>query len=224
MTKEIKTFADLRAYLSGVPKINEGGCGYAAYFMYEWLKKEGKKPVVLFAYYLKWPYSSKGAYEQNKRAANGQDKPTSCSHVLVKVGRKVFDSSRYFKKAEGKCDIRQFGKFQAVNEKFLVKALSGIGWNSTFDYKTMVPKMEEATGITFEDHSIQLKLQFDKKSEHREEPALAAFISDITTDITKSPNDRNRRGHKTKNIKTMRKGKDRKPKRVSISHLPVITN
>lgn len=139
------SFKSLREYLDSVPAINCGGCGYSAYFIYEFLKHKGKKPEIAFIYD---PYNPH--YHQNDAALNGEgEEPTSCAHVVIKIGDFCYDSTG-IKKWQVVLDRWSDGcnHYHIVDEEFLLKALDNRDeWNSFFDRDQEVPEMEKNTGI-----------------------------------------------------------------------------
>lgn len=136
-----KSFNDLRNYLDEVPEINCGGCGYSAFFIYEFFKQEGKSPEIVFFY----GYGNPN-YDRNNDALKGKGKPSACGHVMVKIGEKVYDSEgeHNFEDAENDWD----NLYHIVPEDFLLKALANKNrWNSMFDRDQEVPEMEKKIGI-----------------------------------------------------------------------------
>lgn len=151
MNKKIETFDDLRKYLKHVPDIEHGGCGIAAYFMYQWLVKHGETPEICFLYDTRGWFSDDQEYhDSNDAALKGTGTPTACGHVALLWKGEYWDADGHYKDLT----IREFTFNKELTQKvsvdFMLKALDAKGaWNEQFDRAKYLPKIEKATGITY---------------------------------------------------------------------------
>lgn len=135
-----KDFNSLADYLREVDCINQGGCGIAAYFIYELFKEQGKKPEIVF-----WHRSDDKFYKKNYKAiTTGKGKPVAPAHAMVKLNGFYYD-------ADGRHTKDEFGwywdKELVVNEKLLLESLKAKNWNDDFDRNQEVPLMEKKIGL-----------------------------------------------------------------------------
>jgi hypothetical protein len=111
--------------LNKIPNINRGGCGFSALAIYDTAKSEGKSPKIVFLY-SGWDADS---YEQNLEFKNGENEPTSCSHVVVKIGKKYYDSTGKLSKSE----LQGYRRDEEIKRSHLIAALQKKSdWNTTF--------------------------------------------------------------------------------------------
>ena len=146
MATNFKSFKSLREYLNDVPFINCGGCGYSAFFIYEFLKSKDKKPEIAFIY-----DGGNDNFDTNEAILKKHEnlKPSSCAHAVVKVGEFAYDSSGIHKWQD---TLDQWSEgndlYHIVTEDFLLKALANrIKWNDMFDRDQEVPVMEKKIGL-----------------------------------------------------------------------------
>jgi len=139
----MKNFKELRKYLAGIPAINYGGCGYAALFMYQWLKihKPKLEVEIVFGYCYDTP-----SYHDNDAYFKGVHSITnSCSHAFLKIKKKHID-------CKTNIDVRHYPFNHNISDpKFVLKALEDTdNWNSSFD-RSWVRIMENNIGIKLSD-------------------------------------------------------------------------
>ena len=147
LKKGPKSVDELRDYLSCVRNINRGGCGIAALAIYDQAKREGKNPKIVFCWDV-WSlmWCDDNGPQQHEAYKNGKRKTAvSCSHVLVKIGRRYYDCKENATKSE------VYDEFRIVDEEVsrdhLVAAVNNKGqWNSEFDRKVHLPKIEKYLG------------------------------------------------------------------------------
>lgn len=140
-----KTLTQIRRFLGSIDTINCGGCGIAALAIYDKAKKEGRRPKIVFAWDI-WSLMWGDGIERHNEYKRGlRDKAPSCSHVLVKIGEKYYDSNQIMTKTEFKGHFRQYD--ENVSRKHLVESLKNKReWNSEFDRKTYLPIINKKLG------------------------------------------------------------------------------
>ena len=140
-----KNLNEVREFLSGIPCINEGGCGIAALAMYRWLKKNhtSEEMSKIKFVYIEWDDDS--VYEHNERFNDGYwlDAPTHC--VLLYKGNYI-DSN-------GDVDFDKWGDytFEINDESVIVDSIINGCWNSMFDREKWIPIIEKELGIDLSD-------------------------------------------------------------------------
>lgn len=139
-TKDIKQVV-LENYnlLNNISNINSGGCLYAAYAIYESLKKLNLHKnedlvIIQFSY-------SKHQIKNNKDFINGEtDTASSSSHFGISVdgGKTAYDS-------EGLVEEGEYNYYLIIPNKmievFCNSSLQGGNWSSNFNRKIEVPKI-----------------------------------------------------------------------------------
>lgn len=152
----MKTIEDVLEFLNTIEYINEGGCGFSAYAIYLWLKKENKLPEDFEIVYLYW---NKQDYKYNQRFISGEESTaTSCTHACIYMNKKYFDS-------EGSVDIDDtfyraiMSITPSIIDIFMQSSLEDeYIWNPRFDREYYVPIIEEKLGINF---NIKLRSIFN---------------------------------------------------------------
>lgn len=136
-------FESIREILNNIPNINRGGCGYSALAMYLWLKKEGYPYMrgISFTYLYQSTFYH---YEINSGFIKGSEElPTSCSHVVLNFRGKEIDCT-----PNGE-DFEIVKRHRKISEEVLRLSLKNGGWNSDFEAKKYLPKIEKKLGIKF---------------------------------------------------------------------------
>lgn len=140
-----KTFQQVRKIFGEIDEINCGGCGVAALAMYDAAKREGKNPKIVFAwdvFSLMWGDDSSHHWKYKKGLVKTA---TSCSHVMVKIGNKYYDSRESMTGKEFEREFRRWDK--NVSRKHLVAALNNRRvWNSEFDRDEHLPEINKKLG------------------------------------------------------------------------------
>ena len=137
-----KTFQQVRKYLDDIPDINRGGCGIAALAMYYAANKEGKKVGIAYLY---GSWFEDDNIEQNEMFKKGKSKVAgSCSHVLVRVGNRYYDS-------EGVVNLKNIKKRYTVDKDITKKHLKASinnldAWNDDFNRRKYLSKIEKFIG------------------------------------------------------------------------------
>ena len=133
----MKTFSQVRKYLSSIPSINSGGCVFAALFMKLWLEKNKNISVPII-----YTYMDNEDFERNDIVLNkiSRVNPTSCKHALIKYNKAYIDcnSSR----------LRLRDLHHAIdNISFIEKSVNQVEkWNDEFDRK-LIKKMERDLSV-----------------------------------------------------------------------------
>ncbi len=141
-----KSLNEIRDYLSNIRNINRGGCGVAALAIYDQAIREGKKAKIVFCWDIWSLIFDDGSYERHERYKEGSArKPPACSHVIVKVGHKYYDSDQTFTKKLVNDRFRR--RDEAVTREHLVAAIKNEGeWNDAFDRRKNLPKIQKYLG------------------------------------------------------------------------------
>ncbi len=136
-----KSFKQVQKYLDDIPDINHGGCGIAALAMYYAAKREGKKVGIAYLY-------SRGydddCMEMNEKYKKGKSKKAgSCSHVVVRVGNRYYDS-------EGIVNLKKHSRSfiidKSITKKHLKASINNVDdWNNDFNRK-YVKRIEKFIG------------------------------------------------------------------------------
>jgi hypothetical protein len=138
-------FKSVQETLGNIAYINAGGCGISALAMYRWLKANNKlQKDTAFMYF----DNNDDTYNDNRKALKGQNvEPTSCSHVVLKHGKKYIDCY-----GEIQVKYRFRYKLRIKSEAFVVASINNLNcWNPSFDRAKNVPKIQERLGIDLSD-------------------------------------------------------------------------
>ena len=142
----MKTFNDVRDYLSSIPKINYGGCGFAALAMYRWLQKYNKEEnIELVFLYSSW-CDEETYHQNNKFIFNKSRTIDSCSHAAIKFNDSIIDCNNIRNYA----DIYDgsYKYIHHISEHFIKKSLRCRSkWNPSFDRK-YVKQIEKDLNIS----------------------------------------------------------------------------
>ncbi len=131
----------LRGFLSSVPSISFGGCGFAAIAIYDNLLKNGHKDVeIIFAY----SERSEWKYNQNIRVlTDGFDELESCTHVLIHIGEHYIDCN------EDRV-LDEYAFSHPISRETMIEVLQeDEKWNHEFIRHIMVPLIEKRIGYRF---------------------------------------------------------------------------
>lgn len=144
MNESIKTFDDVRSFLSSIYSIHGGGCGVSALAMYKWLKKNDQ-----LNYDFKFVICYDPDVDDDDRYLNNmkvlrtkEGNAMATSHLGIINGGYPMDSW-------GQIHLTRYGLIQFVNvEWFMINMINNKGsWNPSFDRKTNIPRIEQALGI-----------------------------------------------------------------------------
>jgi hypothetical protein len=139
-----KEFKKALKYLNGIPDINRGGCGISALALYDIAKANGKKPKIVYLY----SWMDDDSYQMNERYKKGKSgEASSCAHVLVKVGKKYYDSTGSIKAKE----IETYSKVdEGIKRNHLIASIKNVNeWNPCFKRKKWLPKIKKELSIKF---------------------------------------------------------------------------
>lgn len=133
MTKEFKK---VMTSLRKIPDINRGGCGVSALALFDAAKRDGLKPKIFYLY----SWLDDDSYRQNQKFKEGKTKKAdSCSHVVVKIEEKYYDSDGIIK--QDKIERHTIDK---VKRKHLIASINNAeAWNDVFDRWKWIPKIEK---------------------------------------------------------------------------------
>jgi hypothetical protein len=132
------TFKKTRKTLNGIPNINRGGCGLAALALFDAAKREGKSPKIVYCY---TAFDGSSLRKNNQFKEGKRKKATSCHHVVIKLGKRYWDST-------GKLDQAEFEDFEWIDDtitrKHLVASINNKGtWNPSFSRESWMPEIEQ---------------------------------------------------------------------------------
>lgn len=110
----------LQRRLNNISYINNGGCGYAALILHEYLTRHGHNPSFVFLYKVDDEDDIERSTE-NRRVMQGDDAEAFApSHVMVLFNNKYYDSSGVYEYGN---NIKFKGKFvQHVTHELVKKA------------------------------------------------------------------------------------------------------
>jgi len=140
----LKGLSKVRKFLDSIPYINGGGCGYSALAMYRWLEKHNyNMDEVSFTFLY---ISGDDSFSINEEFLMGlRAYPTSCSHVLIRIGDELYDSSgglEFFKE-----NWYVANRHDYLDIDFLLLSLKYGEWNDLFDRHAEIPKIAEKFSI-----------------------------------------------------------------------------
>lgn len=123
--------------LNTIPHINHGGCGIVAHALYTALQQANVKASIV---YVIRPHRDQDVIEKLNN-----NEPTSCAHVLVKVGRYYYDTEGQHKskKAIQEEFISYIDLAKVDPELAYASAAGQNSWNRQFNrerYANVVPK------------------------------------------------------------------------------------
>ena len=122
-----KTFKQTVKSLDKIPDINHGGCGLAALALFDASKREGKKAKIVYCY-TGWDVTA--LHKNNQFKEGKRKKATSCHHVVIKLGKRYWDSTGALSKKE----IKNFDTVdEEITRKHLISSINNKGsWNDVF--------------------------------------------------------------------------------------------
>lgn len=122
-------FKKTRKFLEAIDSINLGGCGLAALALYDAAKREGKKPKIVYLYHAIMHHEARTKNDAYKR---GKGKAYSCSHVLIKIGHRYWDSEGLVPKSR----LGWYISDETITREHLVDSINNKdSWNEVFDRK-----------------------------------------------------------------------------------------
>lgn len=147
----MKTFQEVREYLSNIPSIHFGGCGVSALAMGLWLENNGAdmsnfKLVLLHSDYNIHKYQKNVSFIQGK-----SNTAESCTHVIINWEGVDMDCSNEGKEVKfinSPFELRiNFENYK----KFLSNALNYGFWNPSFNREAWIPRIEKKLGINIQE-------------------------------------------------------------------------
>jgi len=131
----IEEFHEIREKLNNIPNLNRGGCAIAALAMYRWaLKNIPLKDIKIVYLFSENPYIEEGM--------------PSCSHAMVKIGKRIYDSD-----SKEKLKVLK-NKYEAVlmpDEEQVVESINDEYWNPMFEREIHLKKIEKITNVKLKD-------------------------------------------------------------------------
>lgn len=125
----MKKLNNLLSELNKIPNINNGGCGFAALEIYDFLKSEEKDPVITFLYKDSIaPFCPSAIIEYNLNQSYIRKESKNIytpSHVCVLFEGNYYDST-------GKVDISEYKHKHYFMRSDLELCLKNDTWNSEF--------------------------------------------------------------------------------------------
>jgi hypothetical protein len=124
--------------LDRIPNINRGGCGFAALALFDAANREGRKAKIVYCY---TAYDGSALHKNNQFKEGKRKKAHACHHIIVKLGKKYWDST-------GKIDEDEFADFEWIDEeitrKHLIASINNKGaWNSIFDRRGSMSQLKK---------------------------------------------------------------------------------
>lgn len=166
MASTIKTFEQVRQYLSDIPYINRGGCGIAALAMARWLlKNNGQADIMFFMGY----NNTKDFLNNTRSVYDNQMKntpapiPVAPSHAGVVI-EMYGDDGAAVVDTDGKLNLLRFSYTHTFyNEDIIVQAVNNIrSWNPAFN-RNNVKLIVRNLGIDLSDIDLRTKAEFRAK-------------------------------------------------------------
>ena len=140
LTLTIENFEDVRKYLSGIPSINDGGCGIAALSMYRWLEKNKNEKSFFICCYT----DSENCQNNLSYLGKDKDKLSAPSHCGIEHGNKFLDS-------RSTIPIVMYNDLHFTNEKGMLELINyGKEWNLQFK-KENTKEISKRLGINLSD-------------------------------------------------------------------------
>jgi hypothetical protein len=131
-------FKETRKFLNAIDSINYGGCGFSALALYDAAKRDGLKPKIVYLYHF---FGELSSIEKNNKFKEGKIKTaTSCSHVLIKIGNKLWDSSGVIRKSM----LYMYNLDEDITREHLVASINNKGvWNPCFEREFWAPRIQK---------------------------------------------------------------------------------
>ena len=131
-------FKETRKFLNSIHTINYGGCGISALALYDSAKREGLKPKIVYLYHALWESESMERNDQFKKGE--RKKADACSHVLVKIGNRLYDSTGFIPKSM----IWAYAMDEKITRDHLIASINNKGvWNDVFERKRFMPQIQK---------------------------------------------------------------------------------
>lgn len=134
----MKTFRQLKRFLSNIENIHYGGCGIATLAMYRFLVNKGENCSIA---YLHKRYDLSCAINNLNYYRDNTNNPDAANHVCLFYNGQFMDCSDVLNPSEYKFII--FG-----DEEMLVKSIETAFWNPSFDRDVNIPLIEEFLGFS----------------------------------------------------------------------------
>jgi hypothetical protein len=133
-----KTFKQTVKSLDKITDINYGGCGLAALALFDAAKREGKKVKIVYCY---TGWDANELHKNNQFKEGKRKKATSCHHVVIKLGKRYWDSTGTLSKKE----IKNFYTVdEEITRKHLIASINNKGaWNDVFKRKKWMPEIKK---------------------------------------------------------------------------------
>lgn len=133
-----RTFQTTRKFLDAIDNINAGGCGLAALALYDAAKREGKKPKIVYLYHAFFEHTS---WIHNHEFKIGKRKKAApCSHVLIKINGKLWDSTGVVSKDK----LFMYNTDEEITREHLIASVNNKGaWNEMFNRKKWLPEIQK---------------------------------------------------------------------------------
>lgn len=135
MEKKINSFLQLKRFLAGIPEINEGGCGIAAYIMQKWLKSKGIPAEIVYLYNNR--YDKNFLHNQNQ-ISKEEILSHACSHAGVLVKGKFQDCNGISPLSDA---------YHVLSEEDCLNSINNGIWNPEFYRGMWIPIIEERVKI-----------------------------------------------------------------------------
>ena len=131
-------FKQTRKFLEAIDSINYGGCGFSALALYDAAKREGLKPKIVYLYHF---FGGPSSIEKNNKFKEGKVKTAAaCSHVLIKIGNKLWDSSGVITKSM----LDQYTVDEGITREHLIASINNKKvWNPCFERGFWVPRIQK---------------------------------------------------------------------------------
>lgn len=135
--------------LSEIPYINNGGCGFAAYSIYLYLKKHNMLPEDFSIVYLNDDWDNEQYFYNQGFLTGNNPNATSCAHAVVFMEGRFIDSFGPYDPDYEDYGYRLFLTPDVI-DAFMTDSLScRQDWNSLFKRDEYVPLIEKELGIKF---------------------------------------------------------------------------
>ena len=142
MNKDI-TLDKAMAYLKKVPYINSGGCGIAAFFLYNTALKNNLNVSI------KYLYTFFDSNEDNLGFINGYSNADACSHIVIHNNEtnQIFDCRGIIDNITVDIVFKvDETKTHTVTVNHLINSIWTAEWNPVFQREKMLPIIEKFFG------------------------------------------------------------------------------
>ena len=126
-TANVLAIENAYAKLDTISDLNSGGCGVAAYAMLKWIEQEFPKAKAIPVFL----YNDSYHYNRNKANFDQAEPIEAASHVVLRVGRKYYDSEGVYHPK----DIRKEYPYRitTTKEQLLDSVNNGGNWSHWFN-------------------------------------------------------------------------------------------